>query len=70
LSDLNAPHVWAYFHDLSGNLVAKHHRFAHCEVTYAAFMVIVQVRSANASGPEPDQNLAFPGPRFRPILNL
>jgi len=48
----NFSHTGADLDHFSGNFMSEHQRFANFEIQDSAFMVIVQIGSADSSGAE------------------
>jgi|SRR6516164_2546109 len=64
-------HTAADFDHFSRNFMSEHQGFADLEIQDSAFMVIVQVGSADSSGTEPHQDLAILRTRrLRAILDF
>src|ERR1700756_375788 len=71
MTHAHLTHTGADFEHFSGNLMTEHQGFADFEVQDSAFVVIMQVRSADSSSTEAYQDLAVLRPRrLSAILNF
>ena len=70
LTDAYFSHAGADLDHFSGDLMSEHQGFADFEIQDSAFMIIVQVGSADSSGAEPHQYLAILRARLGAILNF